>query len=198
MRGQSGGELFGIVVRATSDPAAGLHGTSRHVVIGILFVVGPGIPGHHGVNFQQADQENQPAHQLVEGNTAHVMVVVIQIELALQAKNRHELFIVAFVTQDVFADGTWRPQSGRVAHVIVGRTDQIAGVALLNELGDRSGREQRNIIGVGLHGEEHLAFVWCLRCRSLNDDLAGCLRTFSSGEPQGRRARDYVREEVAS
>ena len=198
VRGQSGGELLGIVVRAAGDPAAGLDGAGRHVVVGILLVVRPGVPGHDGVHLQQADQEDQPAHQLVEGDAAHVMVVVVEIELTLEPEDRHELGVVPLVAEHVLADGAWRSESGRVAHVVVGRADQIAGVALLNELGDGSRRKERNVVGVCLHGEQHLAFVKRLCRRTLEDDAAGRLGRLRSCEPRRGRAHDYVGEEVAS
>ena len=66
---QPGGEVLGEIVCAAGHPAGGLGRLGHSVVIGILFVVRPGIPTYDGVDLNQANQENQAARYSERDNS---------------------------------------------------------------------------------------------------------------------------------
>ena len=85
-------DLLRIVVYAPRHPAGRFHATPQHVVIGVLLVMRPRVIAHDGVDLQEANQENQPADQLIARDIAHAMIAVIQIEFSLQAQDAGLLF----------------------------------------------------------------------------------------------------------
>ena len=60
---EPGGELLRIVVVAAGHPAGGLDAMAQHVMVRILFIVGPGIVAEDGVHFQQPEQEDVVRHR---------------------------------------------------------------------------------------------------------------------------------------
>src|SRR5579859_4471958 len=95
------------------------------------------------------------------------MVAVVQVENALKTKNARDFVIVALVSQNVVADGSGRSQTRRITHIVIGGAHQVAGVSLLNELGDRAGSHEGNVIRMGLHREQDLSLVRVPTRRSL-------------------------------
>ena len=87
------------------------------------------------------------------------MVVVVQIEVALAAEHARDLVVVPLVAEDVVADGAGRAEAGRIAHIVVGGADEVAGVAFFDQLGDGAGGHERNVVGVGLDGEQDLSLM---------------------------------------
>ena len=144
-------------------------------MIGILFVVRPGIPADDGVGLHQANQENQAADQFIERDIAHAVVVVIQIEVRLAAENPRHLVGVALVAEHVVADGAGRAETGSVAHVVVGRADQVAGVPLFDQLGNRARGRKRNVIGMRLQREQHFSLMGLTRVGALQHHAGGGL-----------------------
>src|SRR5262249_50690822 len=84
---------------------------------------------------------------------------------------------------------------GGVAHIIVGGPQQVAGVALLHELGDHSSRHEWNIIGVRLNRQQHLALVRRPFGRAFEKHVAGrllrprllCVQEGGTATTQARR-----------
>jgi hypothetical protein len=164
-------------------------------VVGILFIVSPRIPGNDGVHFQQADEEDQSPDELVEGDVAHAVVVVVEIEVALAAEDSGDFGVVAFIAKDVLADGACGAESRGVAHVVVGAADEVAGVALFDELGDGTCRKERDVVRVGLAGQQHFSFVRLAGGRLL--EKHAWLRLLGGGEPGDRAGCQDVAEEIA-
>ena len=100
------------------------------------------------------------------------MVAVVQVEDPLEPQDPRHLVVVALVAEHVLADGAGRPEPGGVAHVVVGCADQVAGVAFLDELGDRARGHERDVVGMGLDRQQHLALVRRALGRALEEDLA--------------------------
>ena len=176
---ESGGELFGVIVIAAGHPAGRFHAAGDLGVIGILFVVRPGVPAHHRVDLEQADQEDEPALQLVLRDVPHAVIGIVQVEDLFEPEHAGDLGVVALVAEHVVADGAGRSKAGGVAHVVVGRPHQVAGVALLDELGDRPGGDERDIVGMGLDRQQHLALVRRARGCSFQEDLAAASWAFA-------------------
>jgi hypothetical protein len=55
--------------------------------------------------------------------------------------------------------------------VVIGRADEMAGVAFLEQLEDESPGEEREVVGVGLDGGEHLANMRLAFDDALNMDI---------------------------
>ncbi len=119
-------------------------------MIGILLVMSPGVPADDGIDFQQADQEDQAALELILRDVAHAVVAVIEVEDLFEPQNARDFIVVALVAKHVLADGAGSAQSRGVTHVVVGRSNQVARVPLFDELGNRARGEERNIIGMRL------------------------------------------------
>ena len=160
---------------AAGHPAGGFDGLRHGVVIGILFVVRPRVPADHGVGLDEADQKNDAADQLVERDVAHAVVVVVQIEVAFAAENARHLVGVALVAEHVLADGAGRAEAGGVAHVVVRRADQVAGVALFDQLGDGAGGRERDVVGMRLDREQDFSLVGLSRVGALQHHAGGGL-----------------------
>src|SRR5690348_14848045 len=56
-------------------------------------------------------------------------------------------------------DATGGSEAWSITHVIVGSPQQVAGVPFPDQLGDNSSRHERNVVGVCLDREQHLALV---------------------------------------
>ena len=167
-------------------------------VVGILLVVRPGVPADDRIDLQQPDQEDQPALQLVLRDVAHAVVAVVQVEDLLETQDARHLVVVALVAEHVLADGAGRPEPGGVAHVVVGRADQVAGVALLDELGDRAGGHERDVVGMGLDRQQHLALVRRARDHMLDRHVAGLVLRWGRSRSQEDRASQHTGEELTS
>ena len=59
------------------------------------------------------------------------------------------------------------------AFFVVGRADEIAGVAFADQLRTKARRVERNIVQVRVNGGEHLASMRLPRLIPLDHDLAG-------------------------
>src|SRR5205823_6653747 len=154
---ETGDELLRVIVLAAGHPAGGLDTTAKHIVVGILFVVRPGILAEYSIDLKRANEKNEAADQLVARNVAHAVIVVLQAEVTGKPERARLLVDFALIAQDVIADG---PRlTDIVTHVVVGGADHVAGVALGNELGHRAGADESDVIGVRLDGGEHLSFV---------------------------------------
>lgn len=191
---ESGNELFGVVVGAAGHPASGFDGAGGHVMIGVFFVVGPGIPADDGVGLEGSDEEDEAAEEFIEGGAAHLMVAVVEIELVFEAEDRDEFGVVILVAEDVIADGAWGAESGGVAHVVVGGTDEVAGVSLFDEFGDGAGGTEGDIVGVRLDGEEDFAAMGHAGVGAFDDGLV----LLGADDLGGERARDEFAEQIAA
>src|SRR5205823_3929922 len=78
---ETGDELLRVIVLAAGHPAGGLDTTAKHIVVGILFVVRPGIVAEYSIDLQRANEKDETADQLVARNVAHAMVVVLKAEV---------------------------------------------------------------------------------------------------------------------
>jgi hypothetical protein len=58
---ESGGEVIGEIVGAAGHPTGGFDGLGHRVMVGILFVVAPGIPADDGVGLHETDEEDETA-----------------------------------------------------------------------------------------------------------------------------------------
>src|SRR5438094_4252237 len=75
---ESSGKLFRVIMGTAGHPASGLHTTRDLGMIGILLVMGPGVPAGDRIDFEQADQEDEPALQLVLRNVRHAVIGIVQ------------------------------------------------------------------------------------------------------------------------
>ena len=164
-------------------------------MIGILFVVRPGVVTKHGVRLEQPEQEDQAANQLVPGYVAHAVIVVVEREIPREAEHAGLLGDLALIPQDVFTD---RARLAHViAHIIIRGSNHVARIAFLNQLGHRARRKQGDVIGMRLDRDENFAFVrrprkWPLQNR------CGRSRLRERGiELHGRQARQHASEKVA-
>ena len=100
--------------------------------------------------------------------------------------------------EDVIADAARSSEAGGIAHVVIGCPQKVAGVPLLDELGHRTRRRERDVVGVCLDGQQHFALVGRPFGRAFDDDFArrllgprllkGCLQERCTGQ----RRRDHV------
>ncbi len=79
------------------------------------------------------------------------MIAIIQIEYLLQAQHSGHGVVVDLVGQHGIANGAWP------SHIVVRDANQVSGVALIEQLGHRSGRKDGNVVRMGLNCGEHLA-----------------------------------------
>ena len=172
----------------------------RHLMVRVFLIVCPRVPTNDGVGLDQADQKDEPADHLVQGHIAHAVVVVVQIEVVLAAQDARDLGIVALVAKHVVADRPLRAKPRSIAHIIIGRADEIARVAFLNPLDHRSRRHQRNIVRMSLECEKHFSFVRLFRCRPLDENLASAGRPLLLSARQAHRhgAGCHAAEEIAT
>ena len=101
--------------------------------------------------------------------SAHAVIVVVQVEMAFAAEDPRHLGVVALVAEHVLADGARRAQAHGVAHIVVGRADEISRVSFFDQLGDRARRGERDVIGVRLDRQQHLAAVRLARHGTLQN-----------------------------
>ena len=198
MRLQSGRELLRIVVVPAGHPASRFHAAGRHGMVGILLVVRPGVPADDRVDLQQPDQEDEAALQLVLRDVAHAVVGIVQVEGPLETQDARDFLVVALVAQHMLADRAGRPQPAGIAHVIVGGADEIAGVAFADELGDRARRHQRDVVGMGLDRQQHLALVRRARGHPLERNVARLTPCRGRSVMQDGRAGQHTGEEFTS
>ncbi len=117
------------------------------------------------------------------------MVVVVQIEVGFAAEDARDFIGVALVAEDVVADGAGGAEAGGIAHIVVGGAYEVAGVAFFDELGDGAGGHERNVIGVGLHGEEDFSLMGPAGVEALEGDAGRRLHGSNLGASQpGDRA----------
>lgn len=157
--GVAKGDLLRKVVGAAGHPAGGLDGAGDCVVVGVFFIMGPGIPADYSVGFEGANEKDKAANDFIEGDVGHAMVVVIEVEVTLAAEDASDFGVIAFIAKDVFADGAGGAEARRVTHIVIGGADEVTGVALLNEFGDGAGGGERDVVGMSLDGEEDLALM---------------------------------------
>ena len=160
-------------MRPARHPAGGFDAAGDLDVIGVLLVMRPRVPAHHRIDLEQADQKDEPADQLVERHVAHAVIGIVQVEGFLQPEHAGHLGVVALVAEHVVADAAGGSQARSIAHVIVGGPQQVAGVALLDQLGDHSPRHERDVVGVRLDRQQHLALVRRPLGRALDEHVLG-------------------------
>ena len=172
VRRQSSGKLFGVIMGAARHPASGFHAAGDLGVIGILFVMAPGIPAHDRIDLEQADQEDEPALQLILRDVGHAVIGVVQIKSLFETEHAGHLGVVALVAEHVVADAAGSSEAGGIPHVIVRGPHKVAGVSLLDELGDRSRRGERDVVRMRLDRQQHLALVRRPFCGAFEENLA--------------------------
>ncbi len=108
---------------------------------------------------------------------------------------RAYLGVLAFVTQDVFANSA--RLADVIAHVVVGRADHVAGIAFLNQLGDGARGKLCDVIRMWLNGRQHLAFVWSTGNRPFDNDAV--IRWLRASRPESKAgcAPEHPCEKVA-
>ena len=136
----------------------------------------------------------------VERDIAHAVVVVVQVEVAFAAENARHFGGVALVAEHVLADGAGRAEAGGIAHVVVGRADQVAGVALFDQLGDGARGEERDVVGVRLEREQDFSLVGLARLeRSSTTRPAACAGDccWARRQPGDRAGGNQTATEIA-
>ena len=103
------------------------------------------------------------------------MVVVVQVEVGFAAEDARDLVVVALVAEHVLADGAGRAEAGGIAHVVVGRADEVAGVAFFDQLGDRARRRRAGCRRSGPAARAGLSLVGLARVGALQHNAGwGC------------------------
>ncbi len=74
------------------------------------------------------------------------MVAIRKVIGFLEAQRPGDRLVILLIVQHPLASGAC------AGHLIISGSDEISGVAFLNELGYRAACKQRNIIGVWLNG----------------------------------------------
>ena len=87
MRLEPGGNLFRIVVDPARHPRSGFDTVAEHVVIRILLIMTPWVVAKHRIDFQETEQENQPADQLITRDVAHPVVVVLKRKMLFEPQH---------------------------------------------------------------------------------------------------------------
>src|SRR5689334_6767973 len=77
------------------------------------------------------------------------MAAVIKVENIFEPERRGHLDLFLLVAQNILRN---RPAA---AFLVVGSADQVAGIALGDQLGAQTSCKSRNIAHVGVHGDEH-------------------------------------------
>ena len=80
--------------------------------------------------------------------------------MAFAAEDPRHLGVVALVAQHVVADGARRargPAASPMSSLVA--PNQVSGVALFDQLGDRARGGERDVVGVGLDRQQYLAAV---------------------------------------
>ena len=184
--GVAEGDLFREIVGAAGHPAGRFDGAGGGVVVGVFFVVGPGVPADDGVGFEGADEEDEAADDFVEGDVGHAVVVVVEVEVAFAAEDAGDLGVVAFVAEYMFADGAGGAEARGISHIVIGCPYEVSGIALFDQLSYCTRGRERDIVGVGLDGEEDLAFVGLAGDRAFEKWAGGGLLSESAaGEESG-------------
>ena len=164
-------------------------------MIRVLLVGPPWVVAENCVHFQETKDEDQAADQLIPGNVTHAVVVVVQVEAALESQGAGHVSIFSLVAQHVFTDRAG--VADVVAHIIVCGPDHVAHVAFVNELRHSAGCEFRDIVRVRLNGGKHFPFVRRAVHGPLDKDAAGALLRPRAFERQNRYPRQDVSEKVA-
>ena len=129
----------------------------QHVMIGVFLVMTPGVIAEDGINLQETEQEDQTADQFVARDVAHPVIVVIQIEVAVQTQHARLFRDLAFVAQNILPNRAGLPDV--VTHVVIGGADHVASKALLDQFCHRASTKERDIIGMRLDGCQNLTLM---------------------------------------
>ena len=121
----------------------------------------------------------------------------MKLKTRSEPEHPRDLFVVVLVAQHVLADGARRSQPAGIAHVVIGRTQEIAGVALGYQLGNGACCIDRDVIGMGLDRQEHLALVGRLGRRPLEVHSGRRFLGLCAPGPHQRGAAEHRSEEVA-
>ena len=168
-------------------------------MVRILLVVRPGVPADDRVDLEQANQEDQAALQLVLRNVAHAVVGIIQVEGPLEPEDARHFVVVAFVAQDIVADGSGCSQSAGVAHVVVCRANEIAECSPRELAWRPCRRHERDVVGMGLDRQQHLALVRrSLSALRSNVDVTGLALRRGRSVMQDGRGCQHTGEEITS
>jgi hypothetical protein len=149
-------------------------------VVGVLLVVGPRVVADDRVDLQEPDEIDEAQAQLGPRDAVHPVVVVVEVEDLLQPEDAGHLVVVLLVGEDRLAD------RARPRHVVVRHADEVPRVALVEELGHRPRREERDVVRVRLDGEQNLALVRPPGLRPLDDDARHLLAARGAREPLWR------------
>src|SRR5262245_23576774 len=94
------------------------------------------------------------------------MFAVVWIEYLLEPQRARDCVIVDLIGQHRVSNGAW-PR-----HIVVRNPNQVSDVALIQELGDGSGSEDRNVVRMWLNGSQYLACMGLASDRALDDKIA--------------------------
>ncbi len=83
-------------------------------MVGVLFVRRPGVPAHHRIRFEQADQKDEPALELVFAKRPPCGDWSSEIVNAFQPQHPSDLGVVALIAKHVVADAARRAEPGPV------------------------------------------------------------------------------------
>ena len=133
----------------------------------ILFAGAGRVKRDHGVGLEHSKQKDEPAADFRRRDLVHAMRAVVEIEHILEAQARRHLEVFLLVAQDVPGDGTARRTSRRCG------ADQIAGIALVDELGAEAAGIIGQVLQMGVNGDENLALVGLSRPVLFDDSARG-------------------------
>ena len=153
----------------------------------------PWIVGDDCVHFQQPEKKDEPQPQFERRHGVQHVVAVVQVVGLLQPERPGHRQIVALVGQHAFGDGS------RTGVVVVGGSNQIAGVPFMDQFQHQPAREEGKIVGMWLNGGQHLPRMWFTRLSALDLNFRGGKRSFighripgGNGERAARNSRNKL------
>ena len=123
-------------------PAGRFHRLADYQVIGILIVMVIRIHHEYGIHLEQPEQENQTLAELDDRDIVHAMIPVIEGE-RFEAERLGRLLVVDLILRGA-------PPDARAGLLVIGQADEVAGIAFADELGDRTGAEQDDVVRMRL------------------------------------------------
>ncbi len=128
----------------------------------------------HGVGLYHAIDQQQAPAKLGLGNLLHAIVPIVEFEHIFKTEDRGHLRMLALIAEDVVRIGT------AAGVFVVGSADNVAGVALRNELGAQSAGKIRQVIQMSVNRDEDLALMRLAWVGLFNNGVRGCALTQSS------------------
>src|SRR5947209_6670650 len=114
-------------------------------MIRVFLIRAPRIIGDDCVDFEQAKKEDQSSAVLQPLNTIHLVIAVVQIIGFLQPERAGDLQIIPIIGNDTLSTDTW------TGSIVNRGPNEIAGIALTNQLRYKSAREDRDIVDMWLN-----------------------------------------------